>query len=187
MIVVNFLAQSFVYIIGTIYMDNPAIVVYLTPLMVIPFMITSGIFVEIASMPTFLRFTSQVNFLRYGMEGSYLIIYGFERCGQEAGQKLLESHCLAGCFTVWLGAFLDTFDDNSTSVTRVSDKFVDNLVNVMTDKFIAKDGQVYSLVLVDLDIYDTQFSTCWIMLVVLILVKRILAFYIVDRASKPIK
>ena len=144
-------------------------------------------------MPAFLRLTSQVNFLRYGMEGSYLIIYGFERCGQEAGQKLLESR---DALTVWLGAFLGTFDDTvanstsvtqSTSVTRVSDKFLDNLVNVMTDKFIAKDGQVHSAVLVDLDIYDTQFSTCWIMLVVLMLVKRIVAFYIVDRVSKPIK
>lgn len=188
MILVNFLAQSFGYIIGTIYMNNPAVVVYLTPLVVVPFMITSGIFIEASAMPSFLKFTSEVNFLKYAMESSYLILYGFGRCGTEAGEKLLESRDALG---VWLGAFLGTFDevsgDNSSSKGRVSDKFVANLVDVLTEKFIAKNGQVYSAILVDLDIYDSQYTTCWIMLIVLMLVKRILAFYIVDRASKPIK
>lgn len=188
MIIVNFLSQSFGYIIGTIYMDNPAVVVYLTPLVVVPFMITSGIFVEASSMPLFVRYISQVNFLKYAMECSNIILYGFGRCGTQVGEKLFESR---DALSVWLGAFLGTFDeepsDNSTSEGRVSNKFVGNLVNVLTDKFIAKNGEVQSAVLVDLENNDSQFPTCWIMLIVLMMFKRMVAFYIVKRASKLIK
>lgn len=188
MILVNFLAQSFGYIIGTIYMDNPAVVVYLTPLVVIPFTVTSGIFIETSSMPRFLIFTSEINFLKYAMECSYIILYGFGRCGEKVSEQLMVSRDALG---VWLGAFLGSFDENitrnSTSKGQVSDKFVDNLVDVLTDKFIATNGQVYSAVLVDLDIYDSGCVTSWIMLIVLMLVKRVAAFFIVHRASQPIK
>lgn len=94
---------------------------------------------------------------------------------------------------VWLGAMLGTFDDETTTTgvvnsTEVAEgkpslAFVENLVQNLAGKFISEERTVQSSVMVYLNIYDSDLYRCWFALIVLLIVKRLIAYRIIVRMA----
>lgn len=192
MIVISFTGQSLGHIIGAVYMDNLSAAVYIAPLSCIPFMLISGIFVKVSSMPVYMQWMTWASYIRFGIEGLLITMYGFNRCGSDASTRLLEAK---EGLIVWLGAMLGTFNEDTTPSGNVSSdyvtegkvslQFVESLVDTLAGKFISDDGIVQSAVLNLLRLYDRDLLLSWIGLVVLLIGKRVIAYYIISyKANK---
>ncbi|RWS26281.1 ABC transporter sub-family G-like protein 1 [Leptotrombidium deliense] len=114
------IAQSIGYIMGAVFMHNIPAAVFLGPsIAVIPPMLLSGTFVKIKSMSPLFQYMSCLSYVRFTIEAFLVIIYGFNRCGNEASKKLLEGR---DAFVVWFSAMLGVYnDDNPADVQNVTE------------------------------------------------------------------
>lgn len=79
------------YVVGAYYKDNLPASVFLAPLSIIPWMLISGIFIKIESLPVYIQALTWVCYIRFGIEGLLITLYGYNRCGAGATKKLLEA------------------------------------------------------------------------------------------------
>lgn len=186
MIVISFIGQSIGYIIGATFMEQLQASVFLATISCVPFMLISGIFVKVSAMPDSIRWLCSLSYIRFGVEGLLITLYGFNRCGEGASQKLLEAK---DALIVWLGAMLGTFDEATTAGAgnasldyapegKPTIAFVENLVDALAGKFMS--GKiVQSSVLTYLDLFDDHMVRSWAGLLILLVIKRVIAYKVI--------
>uniref|UniRef100_A0A8D8RNX1 ATP-binding cassette sub-family G member 4 n=1 Tax=Cacopsylla melanoneura TaxID=428564 RepID=A0A8D8RNX1_9HEMI len=76
-LLVVFIAQSVGYMIGAVF--NVVNGTFVGPVLVVPMMMFSGFGVTIKDIPTYLKWGSELSYLRYGLEGYIAAIYGLNR------------------------------------------------------------------------------------------------------------
>lgn len=60
--------------------------VYIGPVLNVPILLFSGFFVSLNSIPTSLRWISEISYIRYGFEGTMQAVYGFNRTNLQCSE-----------------------------------------------------------------------------------------------------
>ncbi|EFN78567.1 ATP-binding cassette sub-family G member 1, partial [Harpegnathos saltator] len=76
-LLISFVAQSVGFVVGAAM--NVQNGVFLAPVMSVPFLLFSGFFVSFDAIPVYLRWITYLSYIRYGFEGTALIVYSFGR------------------------------------------------------------------------------------------------------------
>ncbi|XP_017299741.1 ATP-binding cassette sub-family G member 4 isoform X2 [Diaphorina citri] len=76
-LLVVFIAQSVGYMVGAVF--NVVNGTFVGPVLVVPMMMFSGFGVSINDIPKYMRWGSELSYLRYGLEGYVAAIYGLDR------------------------------------------------------------------------------------------------------------
>lgn len=99
-ICMSLVAQGIGLLVGAAFSIQVA--VFVAPACTIPFLLFSGFFVNLNSIPVYMRWIADVSFFRYGFAGSMLSIYGYDRPPLTCSQPY--------CHFRYADKFLEQFD-----------------------------------------------------------------------------
>lgn len=80
LVLTGLVAQSQGLIVSALFMHDPNGAVFVGPMTTIPFLLFAGFFVRVKTMPSYLVYVANFNYLRYALEALIGLIYGFNRC-----------------------------------------------------------------------------------------------------------
>lgn len=75
-----FVAQSFGFMFGAIFMDNLPAAVFTAPLAIFPTLLFSGFFSRVSQVPSFYRPFTYLSHFRYAFDALLITLYGYNRC-----------------------------------------------------------------------------------------------------------
>jgi len=78
--IASVIGQSIGLLVGALWVRRPDMAVFVAPVSTLPFILLSGFFVKIASMPSYLRPLTLISYWRYAFEAIIITIYGQNRC-----------------------------------------------------------------------------------------------------------
>ncbi|CAG0897822.1 unnamed protein product [Darwinula stevensoni] len=91
---VSVLAQSLGLLIGTLFPIQAA--VFVGPAFIAPFLLFSGFFLSVKAIPKYMRWVSNLSFLKYYFEGTMVCIYGYNRSDLLCNQPFWTMVCIYG-------------------------------------------------------------------------------------------
>lgn len=167
--------------LGAAFHDNIPAAVFLGPMSCIPFILFSGIFIRVSSMPSHLSWLSYLDYMRFSFEGNIVSLYGFGRCGANATSGLLAAK---KSLFVWMSEMLGADPGSSGpqvnyTLSGVTTEFVDEIVDSMAGPFISDDDVVQSASMNEFDLYDYHLYRAWGMLALLLLIKRVAVYFVI--------
>lgn len=99
-VISTFIAQSFGYFVGALFMNNVSAALFFGPLTCFPNMVSSGFFVKMKNVPEIYRPITYLSYMKYATEGLTISTYGFNRCGNATDKIIRENK---DAFKIWLG------------------------------------------------------------------------------------
>ncbi|RWS27040.1 ABC transporter sub-family G-like protein 1 [Leptotrombidium deliense] len=189
LLVNSFISQTYGYIFGTICMHNIPASVFLGPaLLIVPFMSLSGLFIKAKSMSVFFKVLSYLSFIRFVVEGMFITLYGFGRCSHSTN-SLVEGR---EAFIVWMSAMLGVYNEETPSSIAMhsngsteqsvgvpSEKFIEEIIDSISGKFISNANDVRSLVMNEYNLDDTDLHQSFLVLFVYLIILRVFAYFVI--------
>lgn len=207
LILSSLIAQSQGLLFGAILMDRMKAAVFVAPAATTPIILFAGFLVRTQSIPRYLRPLSNLSYLRYAIEACLISRYGFNQCEcdpQVFHQVVPELPPIARTMLdYWLSNFRQSAEDNAVSLPTNSTNLATNTTSVelttpssgQPDLFtklidslakansfgrnITSCDQVMPYPMIDYDLKDSQLFDCFAILLSMLIVTRLLTFFIV--------
>lgn len=190
-VMASLIAQSLGLTVGAILMKNSQSAVLAAAGIVAPFFALSGFIVRIHTLPWAAQFAAKASYLHQLLNGFIILRYGFNRCpckeedfdlepGHQVPQQI---HTMA---SIWVGTFSDEFQSkqNATATNQLADPNIDVVDKIMTSFKAAntfghqmsscKDVRPYAML--DFNLHDSDLVSCFVVLLVMIIVSRLITF-----------
>ncbi|KAI1290293.1 ATP-binding cassette sub-family G member 1 [Halotydeus destructor] len=203
-ILVAFLGQSKGMMFGAIYANKVEVACFVAPVSsILPFLF-SGFFVNLSTMPMWLKPLEILSYYKYGFDSLLTLFYGFHRCDNilESIRELNTSNPFYDFYNslqkvnISLSEVTPSLEFYLSSVKHVSDALIDEVVDNMkrVDKatitmfdanstLIATDSYVMSHFNLD----DSAFYSSIVTLFIFIIVFRLVAYIVLLLKSKQFK
>lgn len=76
-VMISFTGQSHGMLVGSIFMRNPTLGVYLAPFTMLPLVLFAGFFMKLKNVPNYFQPFAVISYVRYGLEAMLGALYGF--------------------------------------------------------------------------------------------------------------
>ncbi|RWS21575.1 ABC transporter-like protein 12 [Leptotrombidium deliense] len=183
---VQFIAQSHGYIVGSLFMYNPAASVFLGPsLFMVPFTLLSGLFIKFKNMSLLFLVITYFSYIRFAVEALYVSLYGYSVCG--TGKSDLREGREA--FIVWFSAMLGIYGTGDTTthafngtehtMGTASEKFVEELIDAIAGEFISDKNEVRSSIMNTFDLEDWYIMRAFIVMFIYTIITRFVSFAVI--------
>lgn len=209
LILSSLIAQSQGLLFGAILMDRMKAAVFVAPAATTPIILFAGFLVRTQSIPRYLRPLSNLSYLRYAIEACLISRYGFNQCEcdpQVFHQVVPELPPIARTMLdYWLSNFRQSAEadniassNNTSIVTSLTNttavelttpssghpdlfkKLIDSLAKANSfGRNITSCEQVMPYPMIDYDLKDSQLFDCFAILLSMLIVTRLLTFFIV--------
>ncbi|XP_074601926.1 ATP-binding cassette sub-family G member 1-like [Brevipalpus obovatus] len=187
-ILVSLIGQSHGLIVGAFFVHQMTAAVFLGPLTSLPLLLFSGFLVKIETMPAILRPLTSLSYIRYGFEGVLVSLYGYNRCGLNASEKIAQ---LKGTFKSWMNKMLiiatqtiNEDDDEQEmredvdNVHQMTDSLTSAIFNSVSGGISNTNSTIKSGVMVIYNLEDSFLERAFIMLLINLIVFRLATYLI---------
>lgn len=195
LILSSLIAQSQGLLFGAILMDKMKAAVFVAPAATTPIILFAGFLVRTQSIPGYLRPLSNLSYLRYAIEACLISRYGFNQCECDPSifnKTVPELPPMArSMIDYWLSSFKPQVGDelvNSTTLAPQTGETPDLFAKLMDSlaransfgRNITSCDQVVPYPMIDYDLKDSQLFYCFAILTSMLIVTRLLTFFIVS-------
>jgi hypothetical protein len=189
-------AQSYGYVMGAFFMENVSTALFFGPLTIFPSIMLSGVMMRLKNASWWVQLLSCTSYLRWTLGGMITSVYGFARCGHGTNELLKANR---EAFQVWLAAMLGVYNEPEAVVpggnssgsgadeAKPSERFVNQLVNTITDPFISKTNRVQSLAMNEMDLEDEDLYISWAALFIYFIIARIIVYLVLKYKTTKIE
>ncbi|XP_015789963.1 ATP-binding cassette sub-family G member 1-like [Tetranychus urticae] len=198
-LLISIIGQSIGLIFGALFAKNLQTAIFITPISTLPFILISGFFVRLNTIPAILRPITYSSYLKYAFEALIITVYGYDRCTlnptltDDSSLSKSNGCTLVGQFYSYLRDDLNiSFDalkeyiplmipENRENATAKLDQFVKSLEKVdfnVTQQIVDTLNSTRSLVLTEYNLEEDIYVTNIIVLFGFIVVLRVATYFV---------
>ncbi|RWS07730.1 ABC transporter-like protein 12 [Dinothrombium tinctorium] len=200
-LLVALIGQSIGLIIGALFVNNVNAAVFIGPIVCFPSMLFCGFFVKPHLVPNYLKPLAATSFLRYALEAIVICVYGFQRCIQVKETLVNSSLTIDSIFKFinFLNKLNITYSSARPYIQMVAENdnktlaefysFDKEFENVEVSKlstlieFNVEDTKE-SFILSEFNIGNDQLLYEFIMLAIILIILRILVYFVLAFKAK---
>ncbi|RWS17878.1 ATP-binding cassette sub-family G member 1-like isoform X2 [Dinothrombium tinctorium] len=188
-IIESLIGQTLGTIVGAIFSNSVTVAAFMAPISVLPFVLISGFFVKITSIPYYLKPLTYLSYMRYTFEAMILTLYG-DRCEEVKNEIQLYPHSSEASNLMFrLQRLISNLTNEEFFVNFLQSQNI-NISEVSSLKFAHQSisnnsiDESDSFVLKEFNLNSSQLSFNFIMLVLLLIAFRAFNYFILLTKTK---
>ena len=186
-ILISVVSQSHGTLVGSIFMSDLQVALFVAPITAIPLVIFSGFLIRVYAIPYYLKVGTYISYVRYGMEAVIIAVYGMDRCGQDSPKRV---QIITQRLTLFLKHLIKNglFDEDAENVVEETER-VNNITNSMVTGIVRQfsgrvekvSGSEVTGVLAEFKLSEGDFIRNIIILFGFYVILRVVTFFVILR------
>lgn len=186
-ILISIVSQSHGTLIGSIFMNDLQVALFVAPITAIPLVVFSGFLIRVYAIPSYFTPGTYISYVRYGLESIIIAIYGMDRCGSDSPKRVEIITQRMSLFLKYLiknGLFdeeADNIAEENQRVNNITDSMVTGIVRQFSGKVENVSGTLVTGVLAEFKLSEVDFIRNIIILTGFYFLLRIITFFVILR------
>jgi hypothetical protein len=186
-VLISIISQSHGTLIGSIFMSDLQVALFVAPITAIPLVVFSGFLIRVYAIPYYFFPGTYISYIRYGLESIIIAIYGMDRCGSDSPKRVEVITQRMSLFLKHLiknGLFdeeADNLTEETERVNNITDSMVTGIVRQFSGKVETVGGRSVTGVLAEFKLSEDDFIRNIIILTGFYFFLRVMTFFIILR------